>query len=122
MGRKSETRHVTLEEIWSMEGRRWYDSSKVIWSLFGVVGFMLLAYAGALWAITRQAEAKNGEQDVKIQRIESEAGGIKGIFEVKFKAMDEKMAEQRAAVDRLDVRQGEMDRKIDKILDRLPPK
>lgn len=41
----------------NINGRRWYDSAKVIWGLFGFMGVIILTVAGTLWAtVDRQGE------------------------------------------------------------------
>jgi hypothetical protein len=59
--------HPTNDEC--RNGERWYDSSKVIAGLFGIVVVFVLAWAGIVYGMSHAAEIKNVEQDGKINAI-----------------------------------------------------
>jgi len=54
----------------SANGRRWYDSLRVIITLFTVLGVLLLAWGGYVFAKATAASDKNIEQDERLRVME----------------------------------------------------
>ena len=59
-------------------GRRWYDTSRVIAWLFTAVSLFVLAWAAIVWNAARGAEIKNVEQDGKITSLEKSVEKMDG--------------------------------------------
>lgn len=51
-------------------GRRWYDSAKVIWGLFGVVGVIIMAVAGTLWATVGRQDERGYDHESRLRMLE----------------------------------------------------
>lgn len=83
-------------------GRRWYDSTRVIWALFTIVGSLLTFGFMAVWNSTAQACAVNAAQDVRIERVQT--------------VLDAVSARQ----DRMERTQDKMNDKLDELLRRTP--
>jgi uncharacterized membrane protein SpoIIM required for sporulation len=69
------------------EGRRWYDSVRVIWALFGVIGMFVVAWGGVVYSMAKASELENARQDEQIKSV-------------------------KEGIDKID-------RKVDKVLDKL---
>lgn len=51
-------------------GRRWYDTSRVLAAMFSLVCLFIFAWATIVWNSARVAEIKNVEQDGRLTSIE----------------------------------------------------
>jgi len=76
-------------------GKRWYDPSRMVVTLFGIVGFFTVAWGGLVFTMAHGASQKNIEQDAII------------------KAINDKLDKQDVKLDK----QGE---KLDRVLERMP--
>jgi len=85
-------------------GRRWYDSTKVIWALFTLVGSLLSLWLVALWADVTEARTINAAQNVKIERTQVVLESVS------------------VRQDRMERTQEKMDDKLDELLRRTPPR
>jgi Tfp pilus assembly protein PilO len=79
----------------NINGRRWYDSAKVIWGLFGVVGVCAIAFAGTLWASVGELRATTAEHESRMRVMDAEA------------------RQTRMMLDRLEAKLDRMDAKLD---------
>ena len=50
-------------------GRRWYDSSRVIAWLFSLVMLFVMAWSSLVFTMSRESEAKNIEQDGRLNNL-----------------------------------------------------
>jgi Tfp pilus assembly protein PilO len=62
-----------METGTNINGRRWYDSAKVIWGLFGMLGVCGLAFAGTLWASVGELRAVTTEHEARMRVMSAEA-------------------------------------------------
>lgn len=52
------------------EGRRWYDSAKVVWALIGGISFIIVCWGSVVYTNAMSAQTKNVEHDVRINSLE----------------------------------------------------
>lgn len=101
MDGERKTRRVAPEEMEAMM-RRQNGAKALVWKLVGAIAFMLVAFAGCLWALANAARDANGRQDVRIEG-----------HEVQIRALKE-------GQDKIEKRLERVDEKLDRIIDRLP--
>jgi len=51
-------------------GKRWYDTSKVLALMMGFIWIIVLTWAGIVWNSARSAELKNVQQDEQIKNLQ----------------------------------------------------
>jgi len=61
---------IAKEHGTKANGRRWYDSLRIILTLFTVLGVLLLAWGGYVFAKATAASDKNIEQDERLRVME----------------------------------------------------
>lgn len=99
---------------------RWYDDSKVIWSLIGLLSVIGVGVGG--WSL--QSSSEHGEKIKAVEiRVDSHEKSIRRIDD-RFDRTDTKVDEVRIEVTRQGVvlegvktHQADMDRKLDRIIE-----
>jgi len=85
-------------------GKRWYDSTKIIWALFSVVGMLLGFLCMVIYGKTDSNETSINTHNVKIERI--------------MTTMENVNSKQTS----MEAKQDKMDDKLNQILLRMPPR
>ena len=92
--------------------RRWYESSRIIWGLFGILGVLLTSFGLSVFAMASANRDKTGEHAAHILKVETEVKAHRELLENKLLGVEREMQS-------LDVRQQRMEGKIDQVIQRL---
>lgn len=76
---------------------RWYDPSKMVILLFGIVGFFLIGWGGFVFTLAYGAVQTNLQQQEQIKSVTDRVVG----FELRFDRQDVKLDKQDEKLDRI---------------------